>query len=353
MRNDEARRARAATSRSAVSSPDRHGDGNGHASFTRRAVGRTHQRVGCLIDIGIRKHQHVVLGAAERLHAFAGLAPGRVDVLGNRGRADEAHRLDVGVKQDRIDRFLVTMNDVQHAAGQSCFVQQSGDEHRCGRIALGRLEDEGVAAGDGHRVHPQRNHGGKIERRNSRHDAQGLAVAVGVDVRADVAAEIALEQMGNAANEIHHLDAASDLAQRVRVGLAMLGADAAGDLLAMLVQQRLELEQIVGALRRRRFRPGRVGCLGRGDGACDVLAGREPDPPGFLAGGRIEERCAASAGGRCSPASDEIDDDVSVLLRTLCCRHFLSPRDLAWVATLATRKSWQASGQRDCLDLSN
>ena len=66
---------------------------------------------------------------------------------------------------------------------------------------------------------------------------KGFAVAVSVDIRADVAAEISLEQMRDAANEIHHLDAASDLAQRVRVSLAMLGADAAGNLLAMLIQQ--------------------------------------------------------------------------------------------------------------------
>jgi hypothetical protein len=77
-------------------------------------------------------------------------APPRVDVFGDRRRADEADRLDVGMVEDRVDRLLVAVDDVEDAGRQAGLHQQLG---QCAsarrRIALRRLQDEGVAAGDG------------------------------------------------------------------------------------------------------------------------------------------------------------------------------------------------------------
>ncbi len=53
-------------------------------------------------------------------------------------------------------------------------------------IALRGLEDEGVAADQRHRKHPQRHHGRKVERRDAGGHAQRLAQRVAVDARADV-----------------------------------------------------------------------------------------------------------------------------------------------------------------------
>ena len=51
---------------------DEHGHRDRHAALAGRAVSRADQRVDCLFEIGIRHHHHVILGAAERLHALAG-----------------------------------------------------------------------------------------------------------------------------------------------------------------------------------------------------------------------------------------------------------------------------------------
>ena len=83
--------------------------------------------------------------------------------------------MDAGVIQDRVDRRLVAVHDVEHAVGQPGFLEQLGHADRGRRHLLGRLQDEGVAAGDRHREHPQRHHRRKIERRDARADADRLA----------------------------------------------------------------------------------------------------------------------------------------------------------------------------------
>ena len=51
-----------------------------HAALAGRAVGRADQRVDRLLEVGVGHHDHVVLGAAERLHALAVARAGLVDV---------------------------------------------------------------------------------------------------------------------------------------------------------------------------------------------------------------------------------------------------------------------------------
>ena len=203
---------------------DRDGDRDRHAALAGRAVARAHQRVGRLVHVGVGHDDHVVLGAAERLHALTRRRAARVDVVGDRRGADEAHRLDVGMVEDGVDRLLVAVHDVQHAVGEARLLEKLEDQHRRGGIALRGLQDEGVAAGDRHRIHPQRHHGREVERRDAGDDAERLAVGMRVDLRPDIARELALQEMRDAAGELHHLDAARDLAQRVGMRLAVLPA---------------------------------------------------------------------------------------------------------------------------------
>ena len=71
-----------------------------HAPLARRAVGRRHGRVGGHVDVGVGQHEHVVLGAAQRLDALAVAGARLVDVAGDRRRADERDGRDVGVVED-------------------------------------------------------------------------------------------------------------------------------------------------------------------------------------------------------------------------------------------------------------
>ena len=78
---------------------DADGYRNRHAAFATGTEGRTHQRADSIVDIGVRHDDRVILCPAQRLHSLAVFRAGGVDVLGNRGGADEAHGLDAGVVQ--------------------------------------------------------------------------------------------------------------------------------------------------------------------------------------------------------------------------------------------------------------
>jgi hypothetical protein len=133
-----------------------HRHGNGHAALTGRTVGRANQRIDHLVDVGIGHHDHVVLGATQGLHALAVARTGFVNVVGNGGGAHEAHRLHVGVVEQRIHRHLVALHHVEHAIGQAGLLEQLGHEQRGRGVDGAGLEHKGVAAGNGHREHPHR-----------------------------------------------------------------------------------------------------------------------------------------------------------------------------------------------------
>ena len=78
---------------------DRDDDRDRHAALPRRTVGRGDRGVGGGGDVGVGQHHHVVLRAPERLDPLTVARAGLVDVAGDRGAADERHRVDVGMGQ--------------------------------------------------------------------------------------------------------------------------------------------------------------------------------------------------------------------------------------------------------------
>jgi hypothetical protein len=150
----------------------------------------------------------VVLGAAERLHALVVRRAARIDVLRDVGRSDEADRLDVRMVEDRVDHLLVAVDDVEDAVGQARFLHQFGKADRNARVALGRLQDEGVAAGDRHSEHPHRDHRREVERSDARADAERLAHRIDVDAGARAERKFALQRLRDAAGIFDDLQAA-------------------------------------------------------------------------------------------------------------------------------------------------
>ena len=121
-----ARSASCGTIRSATS-PTSTADRDRHAALAGRAVGGADQRVDGLVEVGVGHHHHVVLGAAQRLHALA--------VAARRSRrcscaiGVEPTKLTAftsGCVEQRVDRVLVALHDVEHAVGQAGFLQQLG-----------------------------------------------------------------------------------------------------------------------------------------------------------------------------------------------------------------------------------
>ena len=194
---------------------DRDDGGDRHAPLARRAEAGVHGGVGGEIEVGVGQHDHVVLRAAERLHALARARRGLVHVARDRRRADERHRLHVGVLEQPVDRDLVAVHDVEHAGRQPGLGPQLGDPVRGRRILLARLEDHRVAGRDRDREEPARHHRREVERADDRDDTERLANRGDVDARRHAFGEVALQQLRHPARELHDFEAARDLAHRV------------------------------------------------------------------------------------------------------------------------------------------
>ena len=285
---------------------DRHRHRDRHAALAGRAVGRAHQRAHRHVDVGVGQDDRVVLGAAERLNPLPVRRAGGIDVARDRRRADEAHRLYVWVRQQRVHRLLVAVDHVEDAIRHACLRQQLGDEERRGRVALGRLQDEGVAAGERHREHPHRHHAGEVEWRDAGDHAERLAQRVAVDVGADVLGDLALQQVRDADGELDDLEAAGDLAQGVVVGLAVLGRDQLGDLVGILHKQELEAVEDARAAQRRGLRPSRPGGLRHRHDIADLLGRGERHPLLGGTGRRVEDVGEPAGLARHAPAKDVV-----------------------------------------------
>ena len=127
------------------------------------------------IAAGVGQHDHVVLGAAEGLHPLAVRGAGLVDVAGDRRGADEADRLDVRVREQRVHRHLVAVHHVEHAVGQPGLAPTARPAAARPTGPSPRLEHERVAAGDREREHPHRHHGREVERGDARRPRRAAA----------------------------------------------------------------------------------------------------------------------------------------------------------------------------------
>src|SRR5207248_2001688 len=134
---------------------------------------------------------------------------------------------------------------------------------------------------------------GEVERRDSGDDAERLADRVDVDARRGLLAELALEQLGDAAAVLDHLEPAGDLTLGVREHLAVLGGQELGDLGPVPVDEVADAEEELRAAGERERTPLRKGPLRGLDGAIDLLDRREVDLGGLLAGRRVVDRPAA------------------------------------------------------------
>ncbi|MGY4375356.1 hypothetical protein ACVWZ3_002995 [Bradyrhizobium sp. i1.3.6] len=283
-------------------------DRHGHATLAGRAVACTDQRVDRLVHVSVGHDDGVVLGPAETLAALAGLGCALIDVLRDRRGADEADGLDIGIVEDGVDSFLVAVDDVEDASRQARLDHQLGEHHRHAGVALGRLQDEGVAAGDGRGKLPHRDHRREVERRNARNDAERLAHGIDVDPGAGAFGIFALHQMRDAAGELRDFEAALNVALGIRHGLAMLTREQLGELVVVALHQLDEFHHDAGpALRvgRGPFRLGGTGVLDRG---ADLGLGRQRHLGLDVAGHRLENVGSAARGALDLLATDEMSD---------------------------------------------
>jgi hypothetical protein len=167
---------------------------------------------------------------------------------------------------------------------------------------------EGVAAGERGRELPHRDHGREVERRDAGDDPERLAEREQIDAGAGALAELALQQMRNAAGELDHFEPALDVAFGVGDGLAVLGGEQLGEAVELLLHQLEELEQNPRAPLRVGGGPGRLRRLGIGDRLLDLRLAGEGDLGLHLAGIGIEHVATAAGSARHRLAANEMAD---------------------------------------------
>src|SRR3546814_7452391 len=82
-----------------------------YTTLFRSAEGRAGQIIDDLVEIGIGHDDAMVLRAAHRLDALSVRDAAVIDIMRDVRRADEADRADVGMVEDRVDHFLVAVED--------------------------------------------------------------------------------------------------------------------------------------------------------------------------------------------------------------------------------------------------
>ena len=265
---------------------DRHRDR--HASLARRTEGCARERVRRLVHVRIRHDDHVILRAAQGLHALAGGRAAAIHVFRNRRRAHETDGGNPRMIEDRIHHPLIAMHHVEYAIRQPGFLQQFRKNQRSGRIALARFENETVTSGKSNGQHPQRHHGGEVERRDACDHAQRLPERPAIDPGADLLGEFTFQQVRNAGSKLHHFETTRHFSACVIEHLAVFCSDDRCQPVCVLLQQIAETKQNPRPAQRRHIRPFRECRCRRGDGLFQLHCRIQRNAALDFPGGRIE-----------------------------------------------------------------
>ncbi len=167
---------------------------------------------------------------------------------GGRSGADERHCIDARVGKQRVDCGGVAMDEVERAGRKARLADQSGEQRGGERDPLGRLQDERVAADEGERRHPERDHHGEVERRDPHDHPERLPEQGRIDARADVLEKGPLHRRRSGGGELDRLDPPAYRAAGLVSGLAILPDHAADELVEMGLEQLAEREDSTGAV---------------------------------------------------------------------------------------------------------
>ena len=190
---------------------------------------------------------------------------------------------------ERVDCAFAAVDDVQYARRYAGLQGELGQKHGRQRILLGRFENEGVAADDGHGKHPQRDHGGKIEGCDARAHTDRLAQCVGVDAAGNVFGKFAELQAADRTGVLHHLEPAKHITLGIRQGLALFRAQGLRDAAHVFAHQCLEFQHDPRTRCQRRVLPGLVSLLRRGNRGVDFLIRGERNLREHLLGRRVDD----------------------------------------------------------------
>ena len=192
--------------------------------------------------------------------------------------------------EQRVDCAGRAVDHVQNAGRKTSFEEELGQARAAEGRAVRWLEDEGVARDDGQREHPERDHYREVEGRDACADADRIAVQVLVDAARDVPQRPSLQEGRRAACEVDDLDATPHFAAGLVERLAVVARDEGGELLEVVLEQRLETEHEPDAVHYRGARPGAKGFRGCTHRGIDLARVRQRHVLDHFGGGWVVHR---------------------------------------------------------------
>ncbi|MNV05399.1 hypothetical protein D3C71_957360 [compost metagenome] len=282
-----------------------HHHGQGHAALASGAKRGTGNRVERLLLVRVGQDDGVVLGAHHALRALAGQGGAVVHMGAHLGGAHERHGLDVPVVADRVHSHFAAVDHVEHAGWNAGFERQLHQAHGHHRVLLGGLQHKGVARGNRHREHPQRDHGREVEGGDACAHAQRLQQGVGIDTTGHVVGQLAQLQVADAGGVFNHFEATEHITFGVGQGLALFCRQDGGQLGHVLADKLLVLEEDAGAGADGRLLPGFERFLGRGHGGVDFFSGGKRHAGQHLLRGGVDHVAPFSGLGFDELAADQ------------------------------------------------
>src|SRR5579872_3929167 len=250
------------------------------------------------------------------------------------------------------------MDDIEDSVGESGVLHQFGEPVGDGWIPLGRLQNEGVAAGDRHSEHPHRDHCGEVERGDARTNAQGLAHRIDIDPGSGADGIFAFQCLRDAARIFNHFQTALNIAPRIRDHFAVFRAQQVRELIHVLFNKIPELEHDACPALRVGLSPFRLRGLGRINRLLQIGGRPEADMGLDLALVGVEHladaRLGALAAGKGGTADEMVNaakHDTRPVVWAVCDRRPLDPASCKcqFAATMSGRVSMRKLIAVSCL----
>src|SRR6185436_16687249 len=111
---------------------------------------------------------------------------------------------------------------IENALGDTGLLEQLSEENGAERYFLAWFQDEGIAAGQRERKHPQRDHRREIERRDADADAQRHIDGFAVDAARDVLQRITKQKRRDTAGVLDIFDATEERTACLDIGFTVL-----------------------------------------------------------------------------------------------------------------------------------
>ena len=124
--------------------------------------------------------------------------------------------------KQNINLLFTAVHHIQHACRRTGLHKQLCQAVRRQRILLRRLQYKGIAAGNGQRKHPQRDHSRKIKRGDAGAYSQRLNIAGGIYVTGNVFNRFAHHQGRHVHRLFNHFNTAPYITFGIVKGLAGL-----------------------------------------------------------------------------------------------------------------------------------